>query len=284
MVGTFAKGKVTEDQALDRTIKWLGFTLSSKEGRFLREFFVDESVLPNDASFLVKQIWKQKPGDTKKVKTWKEAFKRDIVEDVQRQAATGINFADALAQADEIFGNTKNWFSSNPTAQKIIGKMNPENVIPNLSRLSPSQIKTIREGIIKEPGGKEAWAGFEMNFIQNIYREALTITKDTGEARVLPALLADLLNGAKAKILAINPDTWAAVKKEADFYSRVAPEFKELKLQNGMELFNAWGVLSPGSKKTLQSLAREKLIPQTFRGLSKAGLRLGGQELQLSGQ
>jgi len=278
-----------ERQAIDEAIKWLGFTSTSKEGRMLREFYFDEAVRGKDVNYLIKRIWKTYGDDPKKVVDWKEGFKRNITEDIQRLAGESVDFVGSLQKADKIFGETNNWFRQNPTAKSLIDKMQfgradrlyfeeyPERAVERILKSSPEQISNIRKAIIAEEGGKEAWAGLEMNYLRDIYRQAMREAPDTGKVVVQPAKLANLIYESEKTVKAVNPGLWQPLKKEADYYLKISSQFEAIDTTTGMDVFKAWGILSPRSKKFVERLGKEAV--GLTRRATKAGLHLGGQQV-----
>ena len=280
-----------EAKAVDAAINWMGFKVGSKEARLFKEFAYDESITPRNANFLVKKIWKSHSTDPHQVVSWKEAFKDNIIQDIQKGAGNKIDFEAALKASDKIFGDTNNWFRNNPTADAIISKMGfgrsetryfqeyPERVINRLYKASPEQLKNIKQAVIKEPGGDAAWAGLEFNYVKDMYAQSMKQAKGTGKRELLPDDLALRIWDSEDTIKAINPDLWPGLKKQADLYSEMAKRFEPVDTTTGMDLFSAWGVLKPKQKALLSKTG--KVVGGITKRATKAGIHMAGQGIKL---
>ena len=116
-----------------------------------------------------------------------------------------------------------------------------------------------------------------MSFVKDIFDKAMREAPDTGAKFVQPSKLSSLIYESENTIKAINPDLWPKLKKEADYYASIAPQFERIDVSNGMDIFNAWGVLSPKSKKLVENIG--KGIAIGTRAGTKAGLRIGGRDI-----
>ena len=216
--------------------------------------------------------------------------------------------------ADDVFGATSNWFRENPTAQRLIMNMRfgggkyyesfPERVGDIIFKAQPEQIASLKNFIIDQPGGKDAWAGVEFSFISDLYKKSTKEIPETGKQFLQPFKLATLIDENKEMIKTVMPDLYPKLMQEAQYYFKVAPEFESasilkgagavavlsrgiggsagtylmggagIPVAEGVGALSAWALLSPSAKKGLRTLTKTAKY-----GVAKPALHLRGDAI-----
>jgi len=297
-------------EATKTLIEWLGFLPKSKEGRMLTSLGRTDLITPENANYIIKKIWKSYNDDPLDVIQWKEEFKKVITDDLTRYGTEGLrptqitsntqmqnvvnnafndSFSEALAKSDKIYAATNAWFRENPVASKIIGELRfsnlpyykefPERVVDKLmdpKAMSSDQLSRIRTAILSEPDGNKAWAGLELNFVKKIFDDAIAASsKGSGKKTLRPSVISDAIYDNEKMIKAINPDLWPKLRREAEYYEKIAPDFETIDTADGMSLFEAFGTLHPKTKTALGEIAK-----YGFKyGIAKPIMHMGGEEV-----
>jgi hypothetical protein len=222
--------------ALGAVLKDLNIDAKSK--RILNDMYKQSGYLnKEDVKYVLAKINKGWKADTSTTKKLKEDLKATLLDDIGINSMTGAEAAEAKRTADEIFKQTKQWFEQNPAAQSVIQKMRsrggtyfeafPEKAMDNIFAADPEQLVRIKAEVVKAPGGAEAWAGAEYQFLKDIFDRSIVVDKAAGETKLMPYDLHRAIYENKDKIQKLMPDLWPKLKAEADYYLEVAPEFKK---------------------------------------------------------
>jgi hypothetical protein len=222
--------------ALGAVLKDLNIDAKSK--RILNDMYKQSGYLnKEDVKYVLAKINKGWKADTATTKKLKEDLKATLLDDIGINSMTGAEAAEAKRTADEIFKQTKQWFEQNPAAQSVIQKMRsrggtyfeafPEKALDNIFAADPEQLVRIKAEVVKAPGGTEAWAGAEYQFLKDMFEGAIKKDEATGQTQLLPYALHQNIMDNADKIKKLMPDLWPKLKAEADHYLEVAPEFKK---------------------------------------------------------
>jgi len=144
----------------------------------------------------------------------------------------------------------------------------------------------------------------QFDFINRLFEKSISEVPGTGAQQLQPVKLAKLIYSSKGKIQREMPDLWPKLKKEADFYMEIGPQFGKQASQmisgsgsvisrglggaiggflggapgvataEGLGIVSAYTLLTPKAQKIISGI-----VSQSTKGAGKAGLHLGGQEL-----
>lgn len=253
----------THTQAIKNVVKSLNLDDKSK---VIVTDLIEQSGYLNkeDAKYMLSKLWKKFRDDTARTTRIKEQLKELALSDIGRGSQTGAAAAEAKKKADSIFASVNQWFRENPVAETITGKMRfgtgryyeqfPERSVNRVFNALPEEAARIKAEVLKVPEGEQIWAGMELNYLTDIFENALVRSKDTGALRVQPAALADAIESKKAWIQKVMPESWSKLKEEADYFREIAPKFEAIDASDIWGVAQAWEILSPKGKKRIENL------------------------------
>lgn len=245
----------------------------------INDIYEDGYMAPADVKFLMSRFWKKSYGKaTAKANTWKEGFKNTFLSDLDRY---GFGAAEARKKADAIFGSVQNFMRESPAASKILGRMNfgksdrlyfqefPGRIsetifgkadsIKNMvaTKKDPDAIMKLRRFVQGSEGGEETWTAITFNYLSDLIRGSIKQAPDTGKSIIAPAELAEKIYQAQDTIRAALPvGTWNRLKKEADHLTSVASQFQRLEVDEGYDIFTAFGILHPKGQKIVEKIGK----------------------------
>lgn len=241
--------------------------LDKKAENILNEAMAQNGYMnKDDAKYFLATVWKKQKDDPMPVKKIKEELKELFLSDLGNGSGTGMAAKDAKEQADKIFAASKRWFEENPTAETITQKMRigkgkyyeafPDRSYQRLVKATPDEMVRIKKEILSIPGGEEAWAGFEFNFVKDIYEGALAPVGNAGRQQVKPLMISDAIYKKEEYIKKVFPEKWPKLKAEADYYREASKQFELLESGDIFGVMSAWEHMSPKSKKLALKLAK----------------------------
>jgi hypothetical protein len=275
-----AQGDQNYATALNTVLKDLN--LDAKSKRILNDMYKQSGYLDkNDVKYVLAKWNKNYRGNTAATNKLKDDLKATLLDDIGINSMTGTEAAEAKKTADQIFKESKQWFDANPAAQAALQKMRssggsyyeafPEKTFDRIFSASPDELMRIKKEVTKAPGGTDAWAGAEFQFLRDMYEKAITIDKAAGEPRLLPYQLAQNIMENKEKIQKLMPDLWPKLKAEADYFMEVAPEFKKRAAADSVSGTMGQG-LGPVVATYLAGGIQGIPVAETFGAISAYGL------------
>jgi hypothetical protein len=281
MLSKFRDTSKNDDQAIKHFMNWLGFEGDTRSVLTIKQMMRDGYLGPNDAKYVMANFWKKKYGTvTDAANQWKEGLKSAFLGDIDKQS---FGAAASKDLADKTFAAINQFMRESPGAKKIISKMDfgrsdrlyfqdfPERVGDIIFKKQPDEIMKIRNAVVSESGGEEAWKMLSFNYISDLIRSAMKREDFTGKLFVRPAELAEKILASENTIKAAMPiSEWKRLAQEAQYFASVAPQFEKLLVNDAFDVFEAWAVLSPKS----QAIAKKVLggIMTTGKQATKIGL------------
>jgi flagellin-specific chaperone FliS len=260
MLSKFRDTAKNEDQAVKHFMNWLGFEGDVRSVQTIKQMMRDGYLGPNDAKYVMANFWKKKYGTvTDAANQWKEGLKSAFLGDIDKQS---FGAAAAKDVADKTFAAVNQYLRESPASKKIISKMDfgrsdrlyyqdfPERVGDIIFKKQPDEIMKVRNAVVTEPGGEEAWKMLTLNHVTDLIRSAMKREDFTGKLIVRPAELAEKILANENTLKAAMPlGEWKRLAQEAQYFASVAPKFEKIPVDDAFDLFEAWSVLSPKSQK-----------------------------------
>lgn len=283
-INKFYTGKKTEDKAIKEFTEWLGFSNDARSVATIKQMMRDGYVGPNDAKYVMANFWRKSYGSTTDAaNTWKQGLKTSFLSDIERQSP-GAAIAKDIG--DKVYASMNQFMRESPAAKRIIQKMDfgrsdrlyfedfPERVGDIIFKKSPDEIRQLRNAVVTEKGGDEAWKMLSLNNVRNIFESSMSRNPVTGKLSVKPAELADKILQSEEVIKASMPlGEWNRLRDEAYYFADMANKFETIPVNDGFGLLEAWSILSPKSHKFFKSAF--KGILATGKQATKASLHLG---------
>ena len=121
--------------------------------------------------------------------------------------------------------------------------------------------------------------------VQDIYKQALKTT-ESGRMYVMPYPLVRSIYAKKEQILRDMPELWPKLKAEADYFKEIAPKFERIEVDGAFDVFTAWSILMPETKKALETVLKTSKAAWSPVGkaATKGGLQMAGQYIDFGGE
>ena len=302
-----------------------GFGMRDPEGAILRKVIDDDVITIKDLDKLRRGVWKKYGKQADVTIENRKALKEMIIGDVD-SAAKDIGFTQsaeaAIEAGDTVFRETTEALKKTPIMRQFTdparyspGKMRfesqPEDMVNLLiNRGSSDELLNVKGFLLKQQpiegaiSGKEAWAGLEYKYINNLIDQATTTAK-TGERVFQPGAFVDVVEANKETLQSVFPGAYTKIQDFADLSKGMLPEFQKAQqglieratvplgvqgalfaggsptataVANGFGALTSFGLLSNSSKKALGKMLKGagKVFRET---VARPSLMLGGEEL-----
>lgn len=301
------------------------FPMRSREGVILSRLADDDVVPQKDVSSLLKSVWRNYGKQAEITINSRKALKDLIINDIDKQAADiGIKESVVAAKeaGDAVFADVMEYMKRSPNVRQLVepstmvpGQMRfevqPELMIDRLVKKgSPQELLELKGRLLNSPeiegimGGKEAWAGLEYNYIQDMINSSM---RQVGEAKVTrfsPGEFARIFKEREAVVKEVFPNSYGKLKDFADLMKNAAEDFDKLGEKNfanslirggvdvggvgvpsGFGALISWGMLTPSSKNVLKKYFTGTLFPKAVEKAAyetgKAGIRVAGKPIEM---
>jgi hypothetical protein len=313
--------KIMDDEGLTRhqakvmyIEETFGFKPRSQEGLLLSRLADNDVIDVQDFQTLMRKIWggdKRYSKLPKFVSDNREKLKGLLLKDVD-SAAKNIGLTESAEKAkmagDAVFADVKEYLKRSPNVRQIIqpswkspGKMrfqvDPDDMVNNLiTKGGPEELLELKGRLLgAEPiegimSGKEAWAGFEYNYIQDLINKSMREMGEAKNLRFSPGEFARQFKEKEAVIKEVFPNSYNKIKDFSDLMENAAKDFDALGeksfvkeglrlgvdiggfgVPSGFGALTSWGMMTPSSKNWLKKYFSRVALSMPEKTLLESG-------------